>query len=100
MYPYLFGTRFDSAKWRAQKGYDPIRIEMVDDLLRRHRLVGKSRAEINDLLGIPPETAYFASYDYVYWLGPERGFISIDSEWLCLKFSDDDVVTDARVTRD
>ena len=63
MYPYLFGTRFDSAKWRAQKGYDPIRIEMVDDLLRRHRLVGKSRAEINDLLGIPPETAYFASYD-------------------------------------
>lgn len=93
------GTRFDSAKWHAQSGYDPIRLEMVDDLMRRHRLVGMSRENLDELLGVPPDTAYSASFDYVYWLGPERGFISIDSEWLCLKFSDD-VVVDARITRD
>ena len=39
------------------------------------------------------------SDDYVYWLGPERGLFSIDSEWLVLKFKDN-VVTRAAVLTD
>lgn len=72
---------------------------MVDDLLARYELVGMTRDKVDELLGVPPETAYFTGFDYVYWLGPERGFISIDSEWLCIDF-EDGVVVDARLMRD
>jgi len=58
-----------------------------------------SRTDIDQLLGRPPKTEYFSDYDYVYWLGPERGFIRIDSEWLCIKFKHD-VVTDVQVRTD
>jgi hypothetical protein len=71
---------------------------MVDDLLLRHRLVGMKRAELEKLLGSPPPTAYFREYDYVYWLGPERGLFSIDSEWLVVKCTRDVVVSATVVT--
>jgi len=108
---YLFGrpvvsdyanrTPFDSVAWkRAEESInDPIRIWMVTDLLKRYSLQGMSRKQIDDLLGVPHPTSYFREYDYVYWLGPERGVISIDSEWLGIKF-ENDVVTEARILRD
>ncbi|WP_412069317.1 hypothetical protein [Rubrivirga sp. IMCC43871] len=42
---------------------------MVDDLLRRHDLVGQSREEVVALLGEPEPTDYFAEYDLVLRLG-------------------------------
>lgn len=98
-YWWLSGTRFDSDAWKSVAGNDPSRLAMVDDLLARRKLVGMTRAAVDELLGVPPNTGYFAEFDYVYWLGPERGFISIDSEWLCVAF-DDDIVVDARLMRD
>ena len=92
--------KFARVAWkRAEKGDEPIRIKMVDDLLRNYSLVGMSRTQIDALLGVPPKTDYFSNYDYVYWLGPERGWMSIDSEWLCIKFKNDQVV-EAKVLRD
>lgn len=94
--------KFDSVIWKqslAEKGNTAIRIKMVNSLLRKHNLVGMTRKQIDDLLGKPPKTAYFSDYEYVYWLGPERGFISIDSEWLGIKFQDDKVI-EARLLRD
>lgn len=45
---------FDAAQWRQHdwdhEGLSP-RYRMVGDLLRRHQLVGMTRAEIEDLLG-------------------------------------------------
>lgn len=94
---------FNSTIWRAslesQTSAEPVRIDMVDDLLIRHKLTGASRAEIEQLLGKPPKTIHFSEYEYVYWLGPERRFMSIDSEWLCLKFSNNQV-TEARILAD
>ncbi len=58
-----------------------------------------TKTEIDESLGVPPETNYFREYDYVYWLGPERGFMSIDSEWLGIRF-ENDVVLEARLLRD
>ncbi len=51
------------------------------------------------MLGVPPVTGYFRGYDLVYRIGNERGFFSIDSEWLVVKFTNDraDVV---RIVRD
>lgn len=92
---------FKSEKWiEASQRSDIYRNEMADDLLRRYRLVGMSREQIDNLLGRPAATPKFRDHcEYVYWLGPERGFISIDSEWLCIRF-DDDVVVKAELMRD
>jgi len=77
---YVSTVAFDSAGWKAENrdGADGVRVLMVDDLLPKHKLVGMSRAQLEDLLGVPPATEYFREYDYVYWLGPERGLFSID----------------------
>ena len=50
------------------------------------QIVEKLQVEIDQILGKPPKTNYFNEYDYIYWLGPERGFFGIDSEWLVIKF--------------
>lgn len=52
------------------------------------------------MLGKPPATDYFSDWDLVYWLGPERGFLSIDSEWLVVKLDQNEVVTDFKIVRD
>ena len=97
---YASRTSFDSARWKAEnrRGAEGIRVRMVDDLLRRHELVGMQRLQLEELLGVPPETPYFREYDYVYWLGPERGAFSIDSEWLVVKCQQDLVVAAKVVT--
>jgi hypothetical protein len=58
---------------------------MVDDLLDRHELRGMTRAEVVSLIGEPDSTRDFPDYDLVYWLGPERGLIGTDSEYLAMK---------------
>jgi hypothetical protein len=97
---YASRTTFESASWKAEnrRGAEGIRVRMVDDLLRRHRLIGMQRTQLEALLGVPPPTPYFREYDYVYWLGPERGLFSIDSEWLVVKLQNDVVVAAQVVT--
>lgn len=58
-------------------------MRMVDDLLRRRRLIGLPRNELTALLGAPDETDKFSKADLVYWLGAERGaLLALDSEWM------------------
>lgn len=90
---------FESAKWKAGNEND-IRIRMVDSLLRKYELNGKTRAEILALLGEPDNTGYFQDYDLVYRLRAERGFISIDSEWLVFPLDTNDMVKECRIARD
>lgn len=92
---------FNSPSWKNEQlgsFENPIKLKMVDDLLEKYQLEGMSKNAINELLGIPESTNYFRSYDYVYWLGPERGPFGIDSEWLCIKFQDDIVIEAALLT--
>ena len=109
---YMFGSPvikdysnripFDSLKWQNEElvnSRNPLRIRMVDDMLKKHNLVGMTKENLIALLGVPPKTDYFSSYDFVYWLGPERGFLSIDSEWLVIKLENGTVV-EALVVRD
>ena len=94
---------FDAALWReslTKNDDDPIRLRMVNDLLRRHRLIGLSRDELVTLLGNPPPSGYFREFEIVYWLGPESGLFSIDSEWLIIHLGDDNRVAEAYVTKD
>ena len=90
---------FDTAKWKSGKEND-IRIRMVDSLLRKYELSGKTRSEILALLGEADNTGYFRDYDLVYRLGAERGFISIDSEWLVFRLGTNYTVKEYRIVRD
>lgn len=101
---YRVGTlpheKFNSVVWKQNlDSKKPVKSRMVNDLLAKHSLVGKTKSEIEELLGIPPDTSYFEGCDYVYWLGPERGLYSIDSDWLCIKFKRD-IVIEARIRSD
>jgi len=94
---------FDSAKWQAASKPDAthnsVRLRMADSFLAGQQPIGKSRDKIVALLGKPDDTPYFRNYDMVYYLGPERGWMSIDSEWLVFKLSNN-VVTEARLVTD
>lgn len=95
------GRAFDAALWqddaRTRSG---IRLRMADRLLAEGTLVGRTRAEVVAMLGEPQPTAYFADWDLVYWLGPERGLFRIDSEWLVLRSGSDGRVDEARNVSD
>ena len=90
--------RFSREKWLDAPEN---RTRIVDDLLANHELVGMTGEEILALLGDHDnESGYFQQQDrLVYWLGPERGLMSIDSEWLILDFAGE-VVTGWFITTD
>ncbi|MBI4747315.1 MAG: hypothetical protein HY774_02435 [Acidobacteria bacterium] len=97
-------TAFDPVVWRqgeqAEFSPDAPRLRMADQLVQSKVLVGKPKPEILAMLGAPSQTDKFNEYDLVYWLGAERGFISIDSEWLVLKCTESGIVKEARIVRD
>ena len=94
------GRHFDSSLWRNSATLLSVRLRMADDLVNRQTLVGLTRQEVVALLGEPPKTEYFKEFDLVYYLGPERGFMSIDSEWLVLKLGPEGRVKRAAIARD
>jgi hypothetical protein len=98
-YGYLPVRMFDSALWKGGED-EGVRLSMIDAMLLTHELRGLSRGEVDALLGPPTDTDYFSSWDLVYWLGPERGFLGIDSEWLVIRFGKDDRVFEWAVVRD
>ncbi len=89
---------FDAAGWSAAAwGDDQTRYRMHKDLLRKHPLVGMTRAEVTTLLGPPTQTGYFREWDIVYVMGPEPGF-GVDNAWLVLRLADDRVIEHRVVT--
>lgn len=98
-------TAFDRQVWldgaRGVHSQDAPRLRMADGLVRDGRLVGMTRTQVDALLGPQTQTEYFRpEHAYVYWLGAERGWIGIDSEWLVLKLGPDGKVAQARLVRD
>jgi len=96
---------FDAATW--QKGevgvtssQDAPRRRMADSLVADRVLIGQTKVQVERMLGPATKTSKFSDYGLVYWLGPERSFMSIDSEWLVIAFDSAGVATDAEVIRD
>ena len=73
---------------------------MADMLGQQGRLIGMSRAEVVSMLGMPTVTSHFRGHDLVYVLGNERGWLSIDSEWLLMRVDAMGRVTTAELARD
>lgn len=93
-----YNSKFRIDRWLEDEGN---RVYMIDDLLAKHKLVGKPKEEIIKLLGKPTETSRFEEMNQtVYYLGDERGFIPIDSEWLILQFNSDNQVVECKLYKD
>lgn len=74
-------SNFTNEKWLNHPGE---RVNIVDDFLNDYELKGMPKDEVTALLGMPTVTE---DNKIVYYLGGERGFISIDSEWLVISFN-------------
>ena len=95
------GAEFNRERWSdSDQTRTGVRQKMADRLIARGTLQGMTRTQVFGLLGEPPPTEYFKNWDLVYWLGPERGFISIDSEWLVVRLAADGRVDDCQILRD
>lgn len=98
------GQEFDQKLWEnsgdLSRGSPYPRLAMADRLIAEGALGSKSRGAIIGMLGEPPETGYFRDWDLVYWLGPERGFMGIDSEWLVIRFDTEGHVAEYKIVRD
>ena len=98
---YFEPRAFESQAWKeaAWNGRtmfpEPVRIEMVDSLLAGGGLIGLKREEVVKTMG-PDDGASgtgfsvhgFGDWDDVYWLGPERAALRVDSEWLVIRYDD------------
>jgi hypothetical protein len=93
---------FDRAVWNAEVEdiEDFRRHRMADWLVQGRHLIGMSRAGAVSLLGEPTVTSHFRDFDLVYVLGNERGWWSIDSEWLLMRLDKTDHVSEAKLARD
>jgi len=76
------------------------RYRIADHLASSGRLIGMTQSEVIDLLGPPTDTDKFRDHSLVYVLGPERGFVGIDYEWLLVDTGPDGRVQAAAVTSD
>ena len=75
--------RFDRSRWLAAEPASTDRSAMVDDLLRRYRLIGRTQQQVIELLGPPTRTARWEGWELVYRLGPGAGWSAgIGDEWL------------------
>lgn len=98
---------FDPVVWKTSSSTDwtegiSIREKMLKDVVE-NILPGKSREEIETLLGPSLKTRYFASAnkDLIYYLGPERdGLLNIDSEWLLIWLGKDGKFARYRIAND
>ena len=80
---YLPIRPFDADLWRqGMQSHTAVRLHMIEPLMRSRNLDRLTRSQVVSLLGPPSNDGYFADWDLVYWLGPERGLMRIDSEWL------------------
>jgi hypothetical protein len=100
---YVKRMSFNSDVWKKtepkNEGVDSPRVDMIDDLLKTHSLLGKTRSEIDALLGVPInsesdyETLYHKKYDYVYRLGKKEYEYNkfVDFYFLVIKFDNNTV---------
>ena len=91
-------SNFSNVKWIAEPNE---RVWMVDDLLTKYDFVGMAVLSLESILGKETDTSYFeAPRRLVYYLGDERGFISIDSEWLVFDVNEEGIVTNVNIMHD
>lgn len=99
LYHWWKQTSFDATTWKAAKGAsftDYRREAMVDDLIGRKLVVGRSKSEVLELLGRADQFDLDADRDLLYWVG-SRG---MSLEWLAVDIDADGKVAKVFIVRD
>ena len=96
---------FDAKVWReksADAGDDwPTRLRMVNSLMDRRLLDGRTQPQVVELLGTADDTSKWSDWDLVYHLGRERtGLFRIDSEWLVIRLDSSRTVSSYQIVAD
>jgi hypothetical protein len=82
--------RFDSQVWkdatRFSSSKPAVRSYMVADLIASTEVLGMTSQAIDQLLGPPDDRRLEEENTSVllYWLGPSRSFLKLDSSWLAV----------------
>ena len=93
-----YKSRFNTDRWLNDESS---RVHMVDNLLEKYDFTEMPKNEVTKLLGTATPTHYFKEKgNIVYYLGDERGIISIDSEWLIFEFDENEKVRSYEVKTD
>lgn len=94
---------FDSALWQDEERYysEPYpRQQMLESVRSEVLVTGQSKEDVVDRLGPPTDTEKFADHGLVYWIGPEKGVISVDYQWLVIDFDEKGGLSSVAVTTD
>lgn len=86
---------FTTEKWLNNpddRGY------IVYDFLEENEIVGKTKKDIQKLLGVPEENSFYSEKNVIeYLLGLELGLIQMDSSYLIIWFNEEDKVIDYEI---
>jgi outer membrane protein assembly factor BamE (lipoprotein component of BamABCDE complex) len=94
------GDRFDRTEWRDADLSGRARVDMLQDLLKRHPLKGRTRTEVVALLGEPTQTDKWKGAEMIYVLGNDGSYFAIDHEWLLIDLDQRQRVASFRTARD
>ncbi len=99
---WLHHQKFNESVWKNQRIASsdlmwPPRLCMVDDLLASGRLTGMTKNQVVELIGPAERTEIFRLW---YVLGPECGFMRIDSETLVVEFNVSEIVSRSYIYTD
>jgi len=88
--------RFDSTLWKTanlnSEENMSLRWDMMNDLRKKYDLVGMTKSEITELLGVPEDST---NTEYYYYLGYSKTGINTGS--LTITFNNKNIVTNIRV---
>lgn len=87
---YQFEERFSKDAWDNNP---TLRYKLVDDLLDRELLIGKSKTEVIELLGKPIRSGSTEHYIFLYDLGRPPSFSQSDPQQLQITFKDETVLS-------
>ncbi len=92
---------FESNEWKAAAGdrSSTLRLTMLEDLLSRHQLASKSRAEVINLLGNPEQENYFSEYEMMYRLGNDGGLLA-GPKYMAIRFTPGDTIDELAILKD
>jgi len=94
MYQNTLDWSFTVEKW---KSHPQERVYMVDEMLKKYELRGRNREEVENLLGKPDQQKDDV---VVYVLGDERALFSIDSEYLIIRYDQNEKVSNYSISVD
>ncbi len=64
------------------------------------QVLGLSLQEVEAIYGPAETSGYFRDWNKAYYLGPEAGFISIDSAFLVIRLDEESTVVEAEIVPD